>query len=461
LLTITAVWWIARRVERANVNVSSDAELGGLSFWSTLAVGTTAGILIFSRAASFDIVITMTLAWTLAFFLAAELEESAQRQWRLLAGFYVFVGLSLLAKGLIGIIIPAGIVGAYYLLRLRAPQRRVILSLVWGLPLSVLVAAAWYAPMIWRHGWYFIDQFFVQHHFARYLTPKYHHPAPVYYYLLVFASLMLPWSAFAIHGILKALKGLRQRDDASRNDPANKFRVFAAVWVLLPLVFFSLSSSKLAGYILPVIPAAVLLVGERLTRVRVDHAGGRAAIRISAAFSVILAGVVFLVVGRSGMLAPVCVWLIMTVLVATGVFGLVWARRGTAFALITAGTTLGLVLILSFCGAVKLAERESSKQLLELAAARGYSQATVYGLQRSDRSPEFYAAGRVAYDADGEATKYEGVGQIVWESRRRQAVILTFVPDGEVNQFTQLTDAYVDVIGSNGVFTLVAVGPPR
>ena len=52
------------------------------------------------------------------------------------------------------------------------------------------------------------------------------------------------------------------------------------------------------------------------------------------------------------------------------------------------------------CGAAKPAERESSKQLLKLADERGYSQAIIFGLQRDDRSPEFYAAGRVIYDAN-------------------------------------------------------------
>jgi hypothetical protein len=145
--------------------------------------------------------------------------------------------------------------------------------------------------------------------------------------------------------------------------------------------------------------------------------------------------------------------------VFAAICGLGWAKRGSTFALITGAATLATVLIINACGGLKLAERESSKQLLELANARGYSQAIVYGLQRSDRSPEFYAAGRVAYDPDGEATKYEGVGQVVWESRRRQSTILAFVPVEEVSQFTQLNSMRIEVIGSNGKHALVAVGP--
>jgi hypothetical protein len=128
--------------------------------------------------------------------------------------------------------------------------------------------------------------------------------------------------------------------------------------------------------------------------------------------------------------------------------------------MMTGGATLATVLIILNCGGPKLAERESTKHLLQLADARGYSQAPVYGLQRDDRTPEFYAAGRVAYDPDGEAIKYEGVGQVVWESRRRQGPILAIVPVNEVNQFTQLSSVRVDVVGNNGKVALVAVGPP-
>lgn len=455
LLTIAAVFWIGRRAEGA----TSDVEPAGLGFWSVLVAGTTLGILVFSRAASFDIVVTMTTTWALAFFIVAELERDAQRRLRLLAGFYIFVGASLLAKGLVGFV-PFGVVGAYYTLRAKAPDRSVAFSLLWGLPLSLVVAATWYAPMIWKHGSPFINQFFIQHHFARYVTDKYHHPAPVYYYLLIFIALALPWSAFVIEGIWQAGKQLWRRDESRRMDPGDKFRVFTIVWVLLPLVFFSFSSSKLPGYILPVFPAAALIAGERLARLNSHPGSGRWAARITGCLCLLFAAAVLGYAGRSGNLSMRGASLIAAPLAVAGGFSLVWARRGSVSVMMTGGATLATVLIILNSAGPKLAERESTKHLLQLADARGYSQAPVYGLQRDDRTPEFYAAGRVAYDPDGEAITYEGVGQVVWESRRRQGPILAIVPVNEVNQFTQLSSVRVDVVGNNGKVALVAVGPP-
>ena len=77
------------------------------------------GLIVFSRAASFDVVITMTTTWSLAFFLLHELATTKSSKRLLLVGFYSFVGLSLLAKGLVGIVIPFGVVGIYYLLTTR------------------------------------------------------------------------------------------------------------------------------------------------------------------------------------------------------------------------------------------------------------------------------------------------------------------------------------------------------
>ena len=43
-------------------------------------------------------------------------------------------------------------------------------------------------------------------------------------------------------------------------------RVFALVWIVVPIAFFSFSGSKLTAYILPVLPAVALLIGDRLMR---------------------------------------------------------------------------------------------------------------------------------------------------------------------------------------------------
>jgi 4-amino-4-deoxy-L-arabinose transferase-like glycosyltransferase len=373
LLTIVAVWCVGRELDR-----SDDSR--GFGFWSLVVMTTCLGLIVFSRAVSFDVVITMTATWSLAFFLLHELPSTKNKR-LLLAGFYVFVGLSLLAKGLVGIVIPVGVVGLYYLLRRIWPQRSVWLSLLWGLPLAMLVAAIWYGPVIARNGWTFIDEFFVQHHFARYVSNKYHHPQPVYFYPAIILMLALPWTVHLIVALVKARKWQWRGEDS-----LSIMRVFALAWLLLPIVFFSFSGSKLPGYILPGLPAVALLVADRLT------------------------------------------------------------LRTARWPLVIAGATIALVVIVVNFFAAPFARRESVKDLLALADARGYAHSPVIAQRGDDRSAEFYAYGRVIYRADGEVLTFDEIS--VDDARARGGKFVVFIPVQYVENYRGAPR--IEIIGDNG-----------
>ena len=379
LLTVAAVAYIGRAVERA-----SD-EMQGFGFWSVLVAASSLGLIVFSRAASFDVVITMTTAWALAFFVVYEL--SGRTRARLLAGFYVFVGLSLLAKGLVGIVIPFGVVGVYYLLRRAWPTRQVWLSLIWGVPLAIAVSAIWYGPVIARHGQPFINEFFIQHHFARYVSNKYHHPQPIYFYPIVILLLALPWSPF----LLTALAKLRSWSWRSANT-LSIIRVLAFAWLILPIIFFSFSGSKLPGYILPSLPAAAFLVTDYLTRSNAR-------------------------------------WL-----------------PGSTARLVIFGSTLILVAVVLIFFAPRVARTESTKDLLKLADARGYANAPVLSRTGDDRSAQFYAYDRVVYNANGEVMTYDEVS--LEGARALGHKIVVLIPAEHLENFRGAP--HIEIIGSNG-----------
>jgi len=370
LLTIAALWFVGREIDRE--------EPRGFAFWTVVVSGSCLGLIVFSRATGFDVVITMTTTWALAFFLLHELRNKPS----FLAGFYAFVGLSLLAKGLVGIVIPFGVVGLFYVLRRAWPSRSVLASVIWGLPLAVAVSAVWYGPVIARHGWTFIDEFFVQHHFARYVSNKYHHPQPIYFYPVIILMLALPWTPYLIAALAK-VRSWKWRGD----DGMSIVRVFSLAWLLLPFVFFSFSGSKLPGYVLPVIPAIALLVSDRLTRI----------------------------------------------------FNPRWP-------LIIAGATVVLVVILLNFGAARYANRESVRDLLLMADARGYADATVLARRTDDRSAEFYAYGRVLYNPDGEPVTFDEI--TVDEARKRGGKFVVMIPVEYVANVQGVST--IEVIGDNG-----------
>ncbi|MBA3514756.1 MAG: glycosyltransferase family 39 protein [Pyrinomonadaceae bacterium] len=448
LLTVFAVFWTGRRVCRASI----EHQLPGLAPWSAIIAASTLGIIVFSRGVGFDIVVTMTIAWALSFFLVSELEENEEICRRFLFGFYVFIGLSLLAKGLIGLVIPFSVVGFYQLVRRQFPARSFLLSLWWGLPLLFVVASSWYVPVILKHGWPFIDEFFIQHHFKRYFSNKYLHPQPFYFYLLILIPLSLPWTAFLIEGLVEARTWkLRSPDSLDR------LRIFALAWLLMPLAFFSLSGSKLPGYILPVLPAGALIAGERLTKLLSGDRDGFWAMRITGAVSGMFAivGSVYLI--RLGSLSLKCVAMMGVPLIITAASCIFWTHRKTVSALLVIFATFAALIVALNCGVRSIATRESMRDLIQLANARGYGSAPVYALHQIDRSAEFYAAGRVVYASEGEPARFESALDILEASRKNRAPILVIVPIEYIHQLTGLPSALIDVVGNNGKLALVGV----
>jgi 4-amino-4-deoxy-L-arabinose transferase-like glycosyltransferase len=385
LLTIAAVAYVGRAAERTSELAGTSDEAISFGFGSVLVVASSLGLIVFSRAASFDIAITMTTTWALAFFLVRELRQ--ENRSALLIGFYIAIGLSLLAKGLVGIVIPFGVVGLYYLLRRAWPTREVWLSLFWGVPLALAVSAIWYGPVIARHGRIFIDEFFIQHHFARYVSNKYHHPQPIYFYPVVILLLALPWSPFLIVALAKIRRwGWRGADSFSI------MRVFALAWLTMPIVFFSFSGSKLPGYILPSLPAAAFLVTDYLL-----HSKSR--------------------------------WL-----------------PGPTARLVIFGATLIFVAAVLIFAAPRYAQRESVRDLLRVADARGYAGAPVLARTGDDRSAQFYAYNRVVYNADGEVMTFDQVSRERARALGKKLVVL--IPAEYVDYFRSTPN--IEVIGNNG-----------
>src|SRR5688500_15833762 len=126
--------------------------------------------------------------------------------------------------------------------------------------------------MYLRHGYEFIDQFFIQHHFQRYTSNKYFHPQPFYFFLWVLPLMTIPWLPFFVAGVWNYCKSFFQRRDAetqsgaevvpsgtvvpdsrvpARAAPLSAYAGgsdilrFSFAWMLVPLVFFSFSGSKL------------------------------------------------------------------------------------------------------------------------------------------------------------------------------------------------------------------------
>jgi 4-amino-4-deoxy-L-arabinose transferase-like glycosyltransferase len=165
------------------------------------------------------------------------------------------VALAMLAKGLIGILIP-GAVGALYMLIYRDPQLLLRARVHWTLAALLLIASPWFFLVSLRTP-QFAHFFFVFEHFQRFLTVKGHdryHSA--WYFLPVLAGGIMPWLSLLPRTLLEAAR-------AARREPATGLLL---LWVVFVYAFFSASQSKLVPYILPLIPALSALMGATLSR---------------------------------------------------------------------------------------------------------------------------------------------------------------------------------------------------
>ena len=245
LLTIFIYVW-ARRFRR------------GMQLDAALITASAAIIIGFGRSASTDMPLT-------AMFTAAMLSWygwylSGRRNW--LLGFYFFSALATLAKGPVAIFLAGLIIIAFAALR---RDRRILLRTLWpvGIALYLAVVAPWFVA-VQRANPQFFRVFFLQHNLERFTSNLYHHPEPFWFYLPVALLALVPWTVFVVAAIVDAMRDWR----FSVQQPAGQedLRTYLTLWFLQPIVFFSLSQSKLPGYILPAVPAGTILLADFIFR---------------------------------------------------------------------------------------------------------------------------------------------------------------------------------------------------
>jgi len=402
--TVASLWLLGRTIP------GETQRHGEIRFANLLGLITASsiGIMVFARGASFDIILTFPLTASLVCYFLWERTRKSILQ---LVGFYFFIGIALLAKGLIGIVFPSAIVVLYHVFSWKWPSKTLIVSLFWGAVISVIVASTWYLPMYLTHGWTFIDEFFVQHHFQRYTSNKYFHPQPFYFFFWVLPLMTIPWLPFFFSGVWDSVRNLLNRgnqEQKSTNPPAYAGRydllAFAAAWLLVPLVFFSFSGSKLPGYILPSLPPALIFAA------------------VGAAFFV----------GSS--------------------------KRRSIYIFGTAAASFSVVIILLLTAVPKFADNDSVKRLITEANTQGYSDAEVLSQHAISHNAEFYAAGRLLRSADGKQMRLYSVNEILNEIRNRGGKpVLVLVPNEWAHQSLESPLLKAELIATNSETSMIVV----
>ena len=266
LLATLALAWLALRLYGAET-----------ARWLLLLLPTTVGMVGFSHAAATDM--PFSAMFTIAMVAAAALvrlvpperspvcsaADSVPQSSSSFAPFTssayfagivfgFFLGLAVLAKGPAGIILCGGAVSLWALITRRWRDALRLLHPA-GFAAFCVTALPWYILCAQRNPDFF-HVFIIEHNFKRFLTPEFQHLQPFWFYAEIILLAFLPWTAALLWALVVGLGRLRQTRRLS------EFTCFLLCWAGFCVVFFTISRSKLPGYILPAVPAIGLILSR-------------------------------------------------------------------------------------------------------------------------------------------------------------------------------------------------------
>lgn len=219
--------------------------------------------IIWARTGVSDMLLSACMGGALFCFFWGYTREKQPQNWLQFPhpwylAFYILLALAVLTKGPVGIVLPGLIILAFlvYLGELKVVMQQ--MGVVWGLLIFLAISVPWYILVILRHGNDYINSFFGYHNLERFTSVVNRHSAPWYFYFLILLLLFAPWSTYLPAAIAK-VQVWRRRFwlQQSRQERLNLFAFF---WLVSIFLFFSVAVTKLPSYILPVIPAAGILV---------------------------------------------------------------------------------------------------------------------------------------------------------------------------------------------------------
>ena len=429
---------------------------------SALILGTSIGIIVQARINITDTTLTICMTACLGFFLLA-IQDNEQKKGLYYHLFYIFAALAVLAKGLIGFVLPGVIIFCYLLITRRWRQLREM-RLITGILLFLLVCAPWFILVSLKNP-EFARFFFIHEHFERFLTKVHGRYEPPWFFIPVLIGVMLPWSFFIPTAITRVW---RERKEAGAD-----IRLFLLLWAVIIFAFFSKSDSKLVPYILPVYPALALLLGTTFSSA-LDR--GFAPLKIPA----IIFSIVGIILGVGSMVYPHLAdnpkisaggGIIMGgLLFSLGVIALINSVRSRTAPLF-AGLAITALLIGIFAPPViydNIVKKRSSRELALLVKKKAGKDALIVAFGYSQGLP-FYAQRRVILVGDRNELEFgsrQG-DQSAWFIDREQfdrlwagpAPVFALIPLNYLESFQKTIQPPLTLLGKEGRRALITNRP--
>ena len=196
---------------------------------------------------------------TLTFFFTAAMTSyyfwnaGGRKSWLFL--FYSFMALSVLTKGLIGVVLPGGIAFLHLLITKNYKKLPTLFSPS-AIILFFIIVSPYFVEVCRRNPDYF-DFFFIREHFLRYTTTIHARYEPFWFFIPIIIAGFIPWTGL----LWDSFRGIFGKCGIIDGDSGK----FLGLWFFVPLIFFSASGSKLITYFLPCMPPLAALAGASMS----------------------------------------------------------------------------------------------------------------------------------------------------------------------------------------------------
>ena len=210
--------------------------------------------------------------------------ETVKQRTFYLWGAYFLAALAFLTKGLIGIIFPCLIL-SIWIIALREWRLIRQLRIITGLIIALVITIPWIIAVAYQNP-EFLNYFFVVQQFISYAPQNFNINQPFYFYIITILLGLIPWVIFLFQAIHYQIKQARQT-----NKSQSHVRLYLLIWALTILIFYSIPSTKLIGYILPAIPPVVLLIANFLDE-RSTHLVKSTSLKVGTSAFLVLSAIV-------------------------------------------------------------------------------------------------------------------------------------------------------------------------
>ncbi|OHB88517.1 MAG: hypothetical protein A3D13_06530 [Planctomycetes bacterium RIFCSPHIGHO2_02_FULL_40_12] len=216
-------------------------------FIAALILATNVNFLWIARRSAFDVLLTFLITMSLLCFYSGYSRDSKRTILFLLS--YVFMGLAVLTKGPLGLFLPVIIIASFLVMEGNLKLYR-YMAIGRGCIVFSIIVFSWFVLASLEGGKEYVSEILNNQIMGRFFN-SWKDKEPFYYYFIRFPMEFMPWSLFIPGVVIYSIK--------EKNKGFRKLHL-PFVWFTAVFIFFLIASGKKGRYLLPLYPAASLLV---------------------------------------------------------------------------------------------------------------------------------------------------------------------------------------------------------